>query len=141
MHSVRLVADVAIVAADRVLLVRYRDVSRYDGQRGWFLPDDLLEDGEDPEAAAQRILRDQVHLEATALRLSHVESFANGRWHIVFHYAAELPAGREPRPTGNVAAAEWFSLDALPPAVEQAHDGWAGETLARVRTPSTARVI
>jgi ADP-ribose pyrophosphatase YjhB (NUDIX family) len=132
MHSVRLVADVALIAAGRVVLVRYRDVSRYDGQRGWFLPDDLLEQGEDPVEAARRILRDQIGLDAQAPRLSHVESLANGRWHLVFHFVALTPAVQPPRPGENVAAAEWFALDALPPPVEQAHDGWAGEVLEHV---------
>lgn len=33
----KLVADIALVAEDGVLLVRYRDTSGYDGQAGWFL--------------------------------------------------------------------------------------------------------
>ena len=41
----RLVADVALFARNRVLLVKYKDVSLYDGQRGWFLPDDFLRFG------------------------------------------------------------------------------------------------
>lgn len=38
----KLIADVAVLAGERVLLVKYRDVSAYDGQGGWFLPDDAL---------------------------------------------------------------------------------------------------
>ena len=132
MHSVRLVADVAMLAGHRVGLVRYRDVSRYDGQRGWFLPDDLLNESEHPDDAARRILRDQVGVDAPSIRLSHVESFGNGRWHLIFHYEARMDAEPALIPGANVAAAEWFELDALPPAAEQAHDGWAGETLGRV---------
>ena len=42
MAAVKVVADVAVRARDSVLLVRYEDVSKYDGERGWFLPDDYL---------------------------------------------------------------------------------------------------
>ncbi len=67
----KLVADVAVVAGDRVLIVRYKDVSRYDGQKGWFLPDDHLGHGEHPDRAAERILREQVEITSTGSRLRH----------------------------------------------------------------------
>jgi len=35
-HS--LIADVALLAEGEVLLVRYKDVNKYDHQKGWFLP-------------------------------------------------------------------------------------------------------
>ena len=88
----KLVADVAIRSGDRFLLVKYKDVSRYDGQRGWFLPDDFLEYMEHPDEAAKRIAKQQAGLTLAALRLSHMESFGNGAWHLVFHYRADLPA-------------------------------------------------
>jgi ADP-ribose pyrophosphatase YjhB (NUDIX family) len=134
----RLVADVALLAAGKVALVKYGDPSLYDGQRGWFLPDDLLAEMEHPEDAARRILRDQVGLADAAPRLSHVESFGNGWWHLVFHFVAETTRAVELQPGANVAAAEWFDLDALPPADEQAHDGWAGEVLVRIRAEAAS---
>ena len=133
----RLVADVALLAAGSVALVRYRDPSRYDGQRGWFLPDDFLADMEHPEDAARRIIHEQLGLDPGTPRLSYVESFGNGWWHLVFHFVLERPQAEDLRPGTNVAAAEWFSLGALPPADEQAHDGWAGEVLERVRAQPT----
>jgi ADP-ribose pyrophosphatase YjhB (NUDIX family) len=129
--AVRLVADVAVVVEGRVLLVRYEDVSRYDGQRGWFLPDDYLVVGEHPDAAAQRILREQAgfQLEPT---LAEIESLTNGAWHLIFHYRAAAAPTDEVRAGANVAAAEWFPLDALPPDTEQAHEGWATDVLSRL---------
>ena len=129
--AVKLVADVAVVADDRVLLVRYQDVSRYDGQRGWFLPDDYLAEGEHPDAAAGRILREQAGLELNPA-LAEIESFADGAWHLIFHYRAAAAAPDAVRPGANVAAAQWFPLDALPPDAEQAHEGWAGDVLSRL---------
>ena len=124
-------ADVAVVADGRVLLVRYRDVSRYEGQRGWFLPDDYLADGEHPDAAARRILREQAGLELDPA-LGEIESLADGAWHLIFHYQAAAAAPAAVRPGANVAAAEWFPLGALPPDAEQAHEGWAGDVLSRL---------
>jgi ADP-ribose pyrophosphatase YjhB (NUDIX family) len=129
--AVKLVADVAVVAHGLVLLVRYEDVSRYDGQRGWFLPDDYLGNGEHPDATARRILREQAGLQLEPT-LAEIESLANGAWHLIFHYRA---AGTVPDPVQagpNVAAAEWFMLDALPPDAEQAHQGWARDVLSRL---------
>jgi ADP-ribose pyrophosphatase YjhB (NUDIX family) len=128
----KLVADVAVIAAGQVLLVRYRDTAKYDGQSGWFLPDDFLEHGEHPADAADRILREQSGLPATELRLSHIESFANGAWHLIFHFVTEVAAPVPVSPSGNVLAAEWFPLDALPPSSEMAHDGWAGDVVSEI---------
>jgi ADP-ribose pyrophosphatase YjhB (NUDIX family) len=124
----KLVADVAVLSEDRVLLVRYRDVGRYDGQRGWFLPDDFLDHLEHPDTAAGRILSEQAGL-SPEVRLDHIESFGDGAWHLIFHYRAALPEAVAVRGGENVAAAEWFPLGALPDDAEMAHEGWAREVL------------
>ena len=131
--STKLVADVTVISAGRVLLVRYEDTSRYDGQEGWFLPGDYLARLEHPDDAARRIAREQAGLEVEPT-LAEIESFGNGDWHLVFHYRAELPDADSLAPGVNVAAATWFPLDALPPESEQAHGGWPGEVLSRVAT-------
>src|SRR6266567_4318805 len=53
MHS--LVCDLGVLAEGSVLLVRYRDMAKYDGEAGWFLPDDVLHHLEHPGRAAERI--------------------------------------------------------------------------------------
>ena len=134
--QIKLVADVAVTAEDRVVLVRYEDTSKYDDERGWFLPDDYLAHGEHPDDAARRIVREQVGLELD-VRLAEIESFANGAWHLIFHYVGVVA---QPAPVAsgpNVAAAEWFPLDALPPADEVAHHGWARDVLERVLPAQT----
>ena len=125
----RLVADIAIRSRDQVLLVKYQDVSRYDGQRGWFLPDDFLHTLEHPEDAARRIAQDQSGLTLTDVRLSHIESFGNGAWHLIFHYRADLSDSRGLRPGPNVAALEWFPRSRLPDRSSMAHGGWAADVL------------
>ena len=125
----RLVCDVAIVATDRVLLVKYRDTSKYDGQRGWFLPDDFLQHLEDPADAAGRIVREQLGVALADARLDHVESFGNGCWHLVFHYRTNLDSVPELAPSNNLLAAEWFGLSSLPGQAEWAHHGWGLDVL------------
>jgi len=130
----RLVADVALFAEGRVLLVKYRDTSRYDRQAGWFLPDDYLEHEEHPEDAARRIVAEQAGLALPTVRLDAVESFGNGFWHLVFHYRAELDKANPVSLMGNLAEAEWFSLESLPEASEVAHEGWALDVLSKMTT-------
>ena len=120
----KLVADIALFSGRRVLLVKYRDVARYDGQRGWFLPDDLLVHEENPQDAAKRIAREQTGVELEDARLSHIESFGNGAWHLIFHYRADLPTPTV-KPGPNIAATEWFERRKLPTRSEFAHEGWA----------------
>ena len=128
----KLVADVALIAKDHVLFVRYRDTSKYDGQRGWLLPDDFLAHLEHPQDAARRIAREQAGIEMLDLRLADVESFNGDAWHLVFHYVARLEEAVPVAENGNVAAARWFPLEELPPRSEVGHHGWGLETLGRV---------
>lgn len=86
----KLVADLGIFAGRRVLPVKYRDVARYDGQRGAFLPDDFLGHQAHPQEAAKRIAKEQAGLALRTVRLGHIESFGDGAWHLIFHYRADL---------------------------------------------------
>jgi ADP-ribose pyrophosphatase YjhB (NUDIX family) len=130
----KLIADVAVFAQGHVLLVRYRDVARYDGQRGWFLPDDHLAHLEHPADTAQRILDEQVGLAKADVRLATIESFGNGAWHLTFHFRADLEGLPQIDPGDNVADAEWFPLDGMPDADDVAHHGWALDVV-REMTP------
>ncbi len=125
----RLVADVALMAEGKVLLVKYKDVSKYDNQRGWFLPDDYLNHLESPDDAAMRILKEQVNLSVPKVRLNHVESLGDDIWHLVFHYKAAMEKIPNVMPSQNVQAVEWFALDKLPERSEVAHHGWALDVL------------
>ncbi len=134
----KLVADVSLITHGKVLLARYQDVTGYDGEKGWFLPDDFLRHAEHPEDAAKRILQDQAGVAPTALRLSHIESFeGHGYWHLIFHYVASAAAPPVPTPGKNVQALEWFPIDKLPAAEQVAHGGWALETLQEILRTET----
>jgi ADP-ribose pyrophosphatase YjhB (NUDIX family) len=130
----KLVADVAVLSDNLVLLVRYRDVRKYDNQVGWFLPDDYLVHGEHPDAAAERILWEQIGLRPKALRLAFLESFGgHGEpWHLVFHYAVRMKRRPATVSGANVVASHWFNVRDLPPRGELAHGGWTADVLAEV---------
>ena len=72
-HS--LICDVAVLAEGSVLMVKYEDLAKYDGEAGWFLPDDVLRELEHPTRAAARILKEQLGLEVDdEPRLGLIES-------------------------------------------------------------------
>jgi ADP-ribose pyrophosphatase YjhB (NUDIX family) len=128
----KLVADILVHAENHVLLVRYIDTRNYDGQEGWFLPDDYLAHGEHPRDAAVRILRDQAGVEAEEIALTHIESFGgeDGQaWHLIFHHRLDLPSTVPVEARGNVRVAKWFPLGALPEPGSVAHHGWALEVI------------
>src|SRR5207247_3477140 len=79
----KLVADIALFSGRRVLLVKYRDVARYDGQRGWFLPDDFLVHEEHPQDAAKRIAREQTGVELEDARSEEHTSELQSRVELV----------------------------------------------------------
>jgi ADP-ribose pyrophosphatase YjhB (NUDIX family) len=132
-HS--LICDVAVVAGDSVLMVTYRDLDKYDGEGGWFLPDDVLREYEHPTKAATRIAREQLGLELKDVALEHIESFQgnDGGWHLSFHHLARLPSTPAIEPSSDVAKAEWFPLEGLPDRAEVAHHGWALSVLKKMK--------
>ncbi|HET7466159.1 MAG TPA: NUDIX domain-containing protein [Candidatus Dormibacteraeota bacterium] len=133
---IKLVADVTLRRGEAVLLVKYRDVRRYDGQTGWFLPDDYLRRSEHPLDAGLRILREQAGVDVAELDFGFVESFEGGAdWHIVFHLTGQADDGTQLTPGDNTEAARWFDASALPARDEVAHDGWALDILSVLTRP------
>ena len=129
-----LIADVALLAEGKVLLVKYTDTNKYDHQSGWFLPDAGIGYLEHPERTALRIVREQLGLHLDSIRLSHLESFKgnDGSWHLPFHFVADFRRMPDLRPSADIAETRWFDLDSPPPKTEVAHHGWALSTIARV---------
>jgi ADP-ribose pyrophosphatase YjhB (NUDIX family) len=133
-HS--LIADVAVMSPGSVLMVRYGDVEQYDGETGWFLPDDELRRLEHPATAARRIVNQQLGLRLDRMRLGTIESFQgnSGTWHLAFHYVADVPSEVALTPSTAVEEARWFPVDGLPDRSEVAHHGWALTVLDKIRT-------
>ncbi len=134
-EAIKLVADIALLFQNKVLLVKYTDTNKYDHQKGWFLPDDLINFDEHPEDAAKRIAKDQLSITIENPRLGFMESFIGGdkSWHLIFHYVSELENIPDMSPNDNITKAEWFSLNSLPDDKEIAHHGWARYILEEIK--------
>jgi ADP-ribose pyrophosphatase YjhB (NUDIX family) len=104
-----------------------------DGQSGWFLPNDDLKHVEHPEEGAKRILREQVGIEPSTLKLAQIESFVgnNKSWHLVFDFLA-FPLSMKVTKAPSLLDAQWFEIDKLPPASEFAHHGWGHSALLKL---------
>lgn len=126
-ESIKLVADAALLFESKVLLIQYTDTNKYDHQKGWFLPDDLINYNEHPDDAVVRIVKDQLGFDLNNAKIDHVESFTggDGSWHLVFHYVKELDGLPSIVSNDNINKYEWFELDKLPSDDEIAHHGWA----------------
>ena len=130
----KLIADVALLSDDRIALVRFARSSSYDGQTGWFLPDDELAFLEHPEDVATRILREQLGIPDLQPRLDHIESFrGNDRsWHLVFHFVADITDPSIVKVGEGIGALEWFTLGRLPERADVAHHGWALDVIDKI---------
>jgi len=128
-----LVSHVAVLHGNSALLVKYRDPEQYDGQTGWFLPNDSLRHVEHPEEGAKRVLKEQLGLQKVSLELVQIESFVgdNKSWHLIFDFKTRqldtaISLGKD------LAQAKWVEIDKLPPNEEFAHGGWGRRVLLRV---------
>ena len=140
-NAPKLVTDVLVLAEGQALLVRYQDLRRYDGQQGWFLPNDYVAYGEHPSDAAKRILLEQVGLKLEQVPLSYIASFGTedgGRWQLVFHHKLELDKIPKITALFNVRTFQWFPLNALPEAKSVAHEGWALDIIEEMTRKSPA---
>lgn len=132
--AIKLIADVAILANSSILFVKYTDINKYDHQKGWFLPDDLINHVEHPDNAAKRILMEQLGLDETKPKLSFIESFIGGdrSLHLVFHYAVHIDSKPDINSPPDIADVKWFDVKSLPPKREIAHGGWALHTIEEI---------
>lgn len=129
----KLITGILLFRGSQVLFVKYKNAP--DSQTGWFLPNDILIELENPEDAARRIVKTQLDAEELRFSCSHFESFTghDGSWHLIVHFASDVPDGTEFSITDTVSEMRWFSLDELPTANEVAHHGWALAVIAEHR--------
>ena len=120
--AVQLIANLVVRCPDgRVLLVRYD----LEDDR-WWLPGGDLEPYEHPDDRARAVLAQLPALRASAVSLSHVESFRGRRgWHVVFHDLVDAEGEVAPESAGVPAA--WHDPASLPPT---AHGGWERDAVA-----------
>ncbi len=132
-QKIKLVADVTLLTNGKTVLVKYKKSENYNGAEGWFIPDDLISNGEHPDDAAIRILKEQLGIESEAVKIDHIESFTgmDKSWHVIFHYVYtgdnyDVKAG------DNISEMNWFDVNELPDDKEISHHGWAKYTLQTI---------
>ena len=134
------VVDVGLFHGGKALFVKYKDLEKYDGEAGWFLPDDGLRDFEHPEVGAKRVLREQLGLSIASVSFGFIESFKgdNDNSHLSFHYKVDLDEQPELKPSPELVSAEWFDVSKPPDRSDVAHNGWGLSTLRELarRTPT-----
>ncbi len=86
---------------------------------GWSLPSAVINYGEDPGAAAIRIVREQLGATPTALKLLDVQSFGDKHWDLCFLFEAEIPSVGKLR--DDFDKADYFDIAKLPPELREGH--------------------
>jgi ADP-ribose pyrophosphatase YjhB (NUDIX family) len=101
----------------QLLLARRVKPERWAGK--WCIPGAIINYGEDPGAAALRVIREQVGATATALKLLDVQSYGEKHWDMCFLFHADVPA------VGKLSAdfdkAEYFDPANLPAELREDH--------------------
>lgn len=101
----------------QLLLVRRVKPERSAGK--WTIPASLINYGEDPGAAAIRIVREQLGATATVLKLLDVQSYGVKHWDMCFVFQVDIPGlGKL---GGDLDKADYFDLMKLPPELREDH--------------------
>jgi ADP-ribose pyrophosphatase YjhB (NUDIX family) len=104
--------DIVVCDDSAVLLVR--PTAPREGTAEWRLPGAALQYGEAPNAAARRVLHDDVGLDPEYVPLADVEStMSDGVWTLIFHFRCD--ADRPPQAGRQIAEARFFQVEHLPP--------------------------
>ncbi len=117
-----LISDIVVLADSAVLLV-----TNADEDRGWRLPGGPLRHGEHPQAAARRLLQEQIGVDSEDMDLVEVESVPGANWHLYFHFRTDLD--RRPAPGPMIGELRLFQLEHLPATQ---HGAWERDVIYRV---------
>jgi ADP-ribose pyrophosphatase YjhB (NUDIX family) len=101
----------------QLLLIKRMKPERLAGS--WCLPSAVINYGEDPGAAALRIVREQLGASATSLKLLDVQSFGDKHWDLCFLFHVEIPSVG--KLGGDFDKADHFDLGKLPPELREGH--------------------
>lgn len=110
----------------RLVLVKHT----YD--RYWYLPGGANKKGEEAEAAVRREVREEIGVDALTIerRLGSYVSTAEGKRDTIDVFVVRVPAiGKRQR--FEIAAAEWFAPEALPPDTSPATQRRIAEFLGK----------
>jgi len=85
----------------------------------WVLPAVVINYGEDPRAAASRVVKEQLGVESTKASLIDVQSYGDRHWDICFVYRVDVPGIGSI--SGDIEKVEYFDLGGLPPELRSDH--------------------
>lgn len=100
-----------------ILLVRRTKPERMAGT--WNLPAAVINYGEDPGHSALRIVREQLGVAPTTMKLLDVQSYGDKHWDLCFVFQMDIPASL--KLGGDFDKADWFDLGRLPPELREGH--------------------
>lgn len=108
---------VLIRKGQQLLLTRRTKPERIAGS--WNLPSAVINWGEDPGAAALRIIKEQLGATATAMKLLDVQSFGEKHWDLCFLFQTDIDGVK--KLGDDFDKADYFDLASLPPELREGH--------------------
>jgi ADP-ribose pyrophosphatase YjhB (NUDIX family) len=78
----------------------------------WVIPATVINYGEDPRAAAIRVVKEQLGVEAKETELIDVQSYGDKHWDICFVYQTDIPGIGSISP--DIEKVDYFELQNLP---------------------------
>jgi ADP-ribose pyrophosphatase YjhB (NUDIX family) len=85
----------------------------------WVFPSSLINFGEDPKLAVERIIREQVGTSPSNVKLVDVQSFGDKHWDLCFVYDASID--RVGKLSPDIEVAGYFNRKKLPPEFRSDH--------------------
>jgi len=105
----------AMLFNDQQQILLLEHVFRAD--RGWGVPGGFIANGEQPEEALRRELREEVSIELDEVKLLFTRTLRRIK-QVEIYFCARVIG--EPKPSSfEINRAQWFSIDHLPPEISQ----------------------
>ena len=104
-------------AQDEMLLVKKTRPEYTAGK--WVFPSSLINFGEDPKLAMERIIREQIGTSPNSVKLLDVQSFGDKHWDLCFVY--DVAIDKVGRLSPDIEVSGYFNRKTLPPEFRSDH--------------------
>jgi ADP-ribose pyrophosphatase YjhB (NUDIX family) len=85
----------------------------------WVFPSSVINFGEDPKLAIERIIREQIGVSPSSVKLVDIESFGDKHWDLCFIYDVSIDKVGEL--SSDIEVAGYFNRKKLPPEFRSDH--------------------
>jgi ADP-ribose pyrophosphatase YjhB (NUDIX family) len=102
---------------DEILLVKKNKPDYTAGK--WVFPSSIINFGEDPGLAIERIVKEQLGVSPTGVKLLDVQSYGGKHWDLCFVY--EVTIDRVGKLSADIDTAAYFGRKKLPPEFRSDH--------------------